>query len=581
MKRERYFLPLAMLVLLVSFAVGRIGFILYNSDVETLSLWQVAWTGVRGLLLDIRTAALLLLLPAVCTLQRMVSLRWLLIPYFFVMSLAIAVSTTADAVMYEFWKFKLSAVVLSYAASPEGMTSSVSTSFLVSRISTGIVFALLITLALAWVTPKRAERGWLKVLTVFILALMPFGVDTCYSSRQSLFRNHASTNPLYAFASSFRQDKHYNYFDDKKCAETVAALYPQDTEDVADTLLRTDRPCILLLQMESFAGKFVGELGGIPDVAVNLSRLIPEGVFFDGYYSNSFRTDRGTVSLQSGTLPHPTVSLMREIQYHPTLPSLPRRLAENGYDTHYLYAGEMLNMGKGAYLDDMGFTLHDIGAFGEEEKECAWGAHDGTAAKKLLQLLEKQDTLRPWYFTFQMLSSHEPWEVPYHRLDDKRLNAFAYTDNCVGWLVDSLRATPLWDNLLIIIIPDHGYLYEQTYEDPEFFHSPMLWLGGAVREPRCIHTLMNQSDIAATLLSQLGIRHTDFPLSRNVLSKQYTYPFVYCNYPAGIMLRDSTGVSIYDIPAHHPITRMPKEGDKERVGKAKAILQHSYRQLGL
>ncbi len=577
MRRTRHFLPLALLALLAVFAVGRLGFIFYNGGVETLTPWQVIRTLMRALPLDLRTSALLLLLPALCTLQQRVSLRLLLVPYFVAVSLAVASVVTADTVMYEFWKFKLSEVVLSYAASPEGMTSSVSTSFIVSRISVGVVYALLVAFALVWITPARAERQWAEVGATLVLALLPVGVGTCYGRGQSLFRNHASTNPLYAFAASFRQDRHYDYFPDEECGKMLASLYPPDTEDIADTLLRTDRPNVLLLQMESFGGRFVEELGGVPGVAPNLSRLIPEGVFFDGYYSNSFRTDRGTVSLQSGMVSLPTVSLMRESHYHHLLPSLPRRLGESGYDTHYFYAGEMTNMGKGVYLADMGFgTLHDIGAFAPEDRDCAWGAHDGTAAARLLQLLATQDTVRPWYFTFQMLSSHEPWEVPYHRLGDRRLNAFAYTDHCVGRLVDSLRATPLWDNLLIMVVPDHGYLYEQTYEDPSFFHSPMLWLGGAIRRPRRIHTLMNQSDVAATLLAQLGIRHTDFPWSRNVLSKRYTYPFAYCNYPAGIMLRDSTGVSVYDISASRPITSQPKEGDGERIRRAKAILQASH-----
>ena len=75
---------------------------------------------------------------------------------------------------------------------------------------------------------------------------------------------------------------------------------------------------------------------------------------------------------------------------------------------------------------------------------------------------------------YQTLSSHEPWIVPYHRLQDEKLNAFAFTDQCVGDMIDSLRTLPAWDNLLVILIPDHGFLYEQTYEDPEFFRGHIM-----------------------------------------------------------------------------------------------------------
>ena len=149
----------------------------------------------------------------------------------------------------------------------------------------------------------------------------------------------------------------------------------------------------------------------------------------------------------------------------------------------------------------------------------------------------------------------------------------------MGALVDSLRTLPSWDNTLVILLPDHGYLYELTYESPEFFHCPMLWLGGAIKTPRRMSCLMNQSDLAATLLSQLSIPHAEFPWSRNVLSRQYTYPFVYCNYPSGILFRDSTGVTVYDIDAQQFISESPSPSP-ERILKAKAILQTSYDCLG-
>ena len=45
-----------------------------------------------------------------------------------------------------------------------------------------------------------------------------------------------------------------------------------------------------------------------------------------------------------------------------------------------------------------------------------------------------------------------------------------------------------------------------------------------------IDKLMNQSDMAATLLAQLGISHKEFNFSRNVLGKDYNYPFAYYTY---------------------------------------------------
>lgn len=216
-------------------------------------------------------------------------------------------------------------------------------------------------------------------------------------------------------------------------------------------------------------------------------------------------------------------------------------------------------------------------AFTLEQKSGGWGVNDSTALQKACELISNWKDGHH-FLVAQTLSSHEPWNVPYHRLEDEKLNAFAYTDYSIACMVDSLRQLPQWDNLLVIMIPDHGFLYKQSYDDPGFFHAPMLWMGGAIREPRKMDILMNQSDIPATLLSQMGIRHDEYPWSRNVLSKTYTYPFVYCNYPAGLLFKDNTGTSIYDISGDVTIVEQPAD-DGLRVRCAKAILQTSYDQL--
>jgi len=110
-----------------------------------------------------------------------------------------------------------------------------------------------------------------------------------------------------------------------------------------------------------------------------------------------------------------------------------------------------------------------------------------------------------------------------HRLDDYRRNAFAYTDSCIGALINHLKSTPLWDSLLIIIVPDHGIPFEEgmSTSDVAVARIPMLWMGGSVRSAKNIDRLMSQSDLAATLLAQMHLPIEPFPFSRNILGKKY------------------------------------------------------------
>ena len=259
---------------------------------------------------------------------------------------------------------------------------------------------------------------------------------------------------------------------------------------------------------------------------------------------------------------------------HSSLSSLPRTLHHAGYQTGYMYAGAMTNMGKYRYLVDMDFeALMDETYFTRDELDTGWGANDSTAAMKMYHTIAEVRPDAQWMMVWQTISSHEPWDVPYHRLEDKKLNAFAYTDQCLGDLIDSLKTLPVWEKMLVIVIPDHGFLYEQTYDESDFFHSPMLWLGGAIKESRRMSVLMNQSDIAATLLAQMGLSHDDYPWSRNVFAPDYK-PFVYCNYPGGLLYKDATGETLYDLTAQMPVP-IGEPADSLRLQKALRILHTS------
>ena len=110
-------------------------------------------------------------------------------------------------------------------------------------------------------------------------------------------------------------------------------------------------------------------------------------------------------------------------------------------------------------------------------------------------------------------------------------------------------------------------------------HQPLLWLGGAVKQPMQVDKIMNQTDLAATLLGQLGLEHTAFTFSRNVLGSDYKYPFAFYSFNNGFSFRDSTGVTVFDNNSGSILFDEP-EADESRLDKGKAILQTVYDDLG-
>ena len=77
---------------------------------------------------------------------------------------------------------------------------------------------------------------------------------------------------------------------------------------------------------------------------------------------------------------------------------------------------------------------------------------------------EKQQ--EPFLKLVQTSSSHEPFEVPFHRLDDKVLNAFAYADSCVGDFIKQYQELPQWKNTVFVLVPDH----QGRTNNPSYFN---------------------------------------------------------------------------------------------------------------
>lgn len=612
MKQRFFFLVRLFLLYLCAFALTKPIFMLCNraTALETgfsFGLSEMADVVLHGLPMDAATAGYLLAVPFllvwISLLIGVLKLRRLLTPYYIIVALLFATIVVVDTSLYAFWKFKLDATILNYIDDPTQALASVSTGYVIIR----TLVALLLTALLAWLacrlTPasfsplpvvgmgRNVLRHVGMVLTGGVLFLLIRGgvgestmnVGHAYFSEHP-FLNHSAVNPAFSVLSSFSKSEDfaskYDYLLEEERAALFAGLYPTDTEDVADTLLRTSRPHVLVILMEGYGGMFIEALGGAPEVSPNYNRLIREGVFFDRFYANSFRTDRGTVSTLSGHLSYPVTSIMKLPAKSQTLPSIARTLLRQGYATDFLYGGDINFTNMKSYLHSMGYSriTGDEGFSLSERTSSAWGANDSITFERLYETIRQRPADRPWHSVLLTLSSHEPFDVPYHRLEDERLNAFAYTDHCLGRFISRLKQLPAWDNLLVICLPDHGFLYNTFYTDPAFFHAPMLWLGGAIRQPRVIHTLMNQSDMAATLLSQLGLPHKDFPYSRNVLSKNYTYPFAYTTFADGFLFADSTGVTVFDNAQQKAVVCEPSDNSL-REKRGKALLQTSYDDL--
>ena len=593
MTKRLLFLFRLYVTLLLLFVTQKVVFMLFNISYAG-GTTPAGWASVllHGLRLDSVAACYLLVVPVLAVLLSFfiprLPLRRVLTFYYALVAPLMALAFAADTVLYRFWGAKLDAADLIYAANPKDVFASLSVPAIIGSL---LLLALLVfhyLRRLRHATPERfaPSRPVASLALLPLLALQFIGIrgglgdstaNVSYAYFSSTpFLNHSAINPLFNITHSLFKTEdlaaQFRFYDDNRLADLTRGAYPADPA-VVDTLLSTSRPDILLVIWEGAGSAMVLN----DSVGPNLCRLCREGVFFSNCYANSFRTDRGLVSIVNGWPSLPTTSLMKKADMGRKLPSVARVLQRAGYTTAFYYGGDIDFTNMRGHLSESGFGRVE----GQEYfSAAAVRANWGVADEELFRLAPIP-AASPSFTALLTLSSHEPWDVPVRRLHDERRNAFAYTDQCLGAWLDSLRHTPAWDNLLVVLVADHGIPVGGLAPAEKHLATriPILWLGGAVRQPRTIDVLMNQTDLAATLLAQLGLADSSFRFSRNVLSPAYKAPFAVNAYKNGLYYIDSTGVTNYDcIALAEQDAAYPS--DPARLQRTQALLQLWYSTTG-
>ena len=509
--------------------------------------------------------------------------------YNVIIAIAFSLAFVADTSLYKFWFFKLDASCLQYLETPTEAMASVSGWYIVMRLVifllvAGLIFSAfklpvyrLRTASLLPVNFKSAACGLVSALVLIPLFIIGIrgGLDESTTNigqvyySQNQFLNHSAINPVFSFLSSFEKTASdivdYDFYAEDEWRKMIDGLYPTTSIDT-DTLLTTTRPNVIIILMES-----AGEV--IAPYMPRLQQLKHEGISFDSCYANSWRTDRGTVCTYSGYPSFPTSSVMKMPHKTRLLPCFAASLQKEGYNTHYIYGGDINFTNMRGYLVAGGFqtlTWKDDYT-SDEQRTSKWGVQDGITFKTLMQMA--MSTKSPYLIGYSTLSSHEPWDVPIKKYDDEEANAFYYLDQCIGHFTDSLKHTPQWKNTLIVLLPDHSIDFHNVHQDSILRNRiPMVWIGGAVKAPRRINTICNQTDMVATLLAQMQLPHDAFRWSRDVLSRSYRYPFAMHTYRNGFAVVDSTGLMVYDFDSNRMVTDKSTDSRRlERMGKA--ILQ--------
>lgn len=602
-------LLLQFLFWMLFFALSRTVFILfYTKYLHGIPFGEIISMYWHSLRLDMATACYILVIPGALTvLQSMISTRWLLFLnrfYTFIMILAYSFITTAEIGIYDEWKTKLHAKSLNYLRHPEEIYNSAPTSAF-------IVLVLLIGLLTAtgfYFYKKRFSLSLVGIkknyiLSVLIFLLLPVvlfiglrgGVQeipitqsqSYYSSHN--FLNLAATNSGFNFIHSLneflkdRSENPYKFFEEDKAKILVDKLH-EVKKDTTVHFLTKNRPNIVLIILESWSADLIESLGAMPGITPEFRKLEEKGVLFTDIYASGSRSEQGMAAIFSGFPAHPLSVVTYQPDKYPKLPALNKKLKDEGYSSTFYFGGQLIYGNIKSYIYYNEFDkIYDIENLPKDIPAGKLGVHDAYMFKKLGE--DATEAKEPFISAIFTVSTHSPFDMPMtirHFWDENYqnlyLNSAFYTDSCIGAFFRQVSQEPWFENTLFILTPDHSHdSYKKwDYHSPPYHKTFFLFVGDVVKPEfrgSKIPGTGSQVDFSATLLAQLGLDHSDFTWSKNLMNP-YTHRFASISFEEGIGWVEGEKYFFYEPRFDRFYCRQPEDASSDTmVMDGKAYLQ--------
>lgn len=418
----------------------------------------------------------------------------------------------ANLFVYEEWQTPLNNRAVEYFKTPSSLLDSMSFPFKMASIGLYLGFFWLVFKGYKAIVGKAMYPSplsrmslalfplWMGLLVLAIrggLGVMPINESAVYFSPH-LFDNHAATNPGWSLGHSLVETRstknRFIFMETADAQKRVSDLLQRGNGDVTHQFVAAQRSAdsipfypplnVVFLLLESHTAQVIEELGGEKDVCPHLSRLAREGILFEHCYGSGYRTDQGLVSILAGYPAQPDQSIILLDDKAAQLPSIPKVLKNNGYNTAFIYGGELTFANIGLWLTNQRFDkIISERDFSDDEKTQRWGVDD----RLLLQrMIEEMNRLRsPFFAAALTLSVHPPYDVPYESRwkgtsdREKFLNSAAFTDEALGEFFRLAQQQAWFDQTLFLLVADHGASQPGGLgmDNPASRHTPLIIYG--------------------------------------------------------------------------------------------------------
>ena len=483
--------------------------------------------------------------------------------------------TIGEIGIYGEWKTKLNYKALEYLKHPSEVIESDKTSLLIIKI---LLFIGLLSLLIfifnkffyknlnKYKIPKISIIPFFLIAPIFIFYFARGGFDAIPISQSSVyFSKHTIANDIAvnSWWNLIYDISHNMEIVDNNVYESMPKLDAKTTvkelhkieKDTTINILKTKKPNIVIILLESYSADLIASLGGKPGITPEFEKLIKQGLLFTHLYSSGNRSQQGIASIFGGFPALPLTTLTTTPAKMHNTPTLTSHINKAGYNSSFYYGGQLRYGNIKAYLMHNQFNkIIEVDDFGSKYPKGKLGIHDEYMLSELIEQNNKKK--EPFFSVLFTLSSHSPYDQPLQAAinwsdsEDQFLSSAYYTDKSLGEFFNKAKKTDWYKNTLFILIADHSH---NTYRhwainQQEYRHIPMLFIGNVLKNKYIgakYNKVCSQTDLTKTLLKQLNLDASEFKWSKNLFNP-YTPEFAYFELNRGFGWITPEGYLSYD-----------------------------------
>jgi len=399
-----------------------------------------------------------------------------------------------------------------------------------------IIAALAWMFVLAPINFLMVRGGW---------SAIPVSDSDAYYSQNHIL-NDAAVNPLWSLArnileyTTHQEENPYIFMSDDAATANLEKMMSVE-KDTTAYFLSIGKPNIVFLVLEGFTSYALPNFGG-DNFAPYLDSISRKGISFTKCYAAAYASDQGIPAIFSAYPSTPKISITNQSSKTKDLPCISRDLKTLGYQSGFLFGGQLSYGNIKSYLYNARFdVLRERDDFPEFTPEGHLGIHDIDMVPLAVQELNKAHA--PFMYAWFTISSHSPYDIPEPIRDltesreNKYVNTLVYTDRAIRLFFEEAKRQAWYSSTLFVIVSDHSHLNQRniSLEDKEYHHIVSFFYGDVIRPEfrgMKIETITSQLDIAPTLLKQLHLDTRRYIFGKNNMNP-HSPSFAYYDYHYG------------------------------------------------